>query len=243
MKTLERRLGLWSVVTISLSALLGGIFVLPGIAIGKTGSSAWLAYLAVAFCIISPSLSKAELSTAMPHSGGTYNFVNKAFGPLLGTVMGFGLWASLLLKSAFALLGFGAYLRVLGGGLPLKPIAIGCLILITVLNLGGVKKVSQAQSYILAVSLAALGMLIVGSIPSIQTSQVDAFFSHGPKGFIETISFLFVSYAGVTKVAAIAGEVKDPGKNLPRAIVLSIVMVTPVYCLVTFVLAGNLDHN
>jgi basic amino acid/polyamine antiporter, APA family len=243
LKTLERRLGLWSVVTISLSALLGGIFVLPGIAIGKTGSSAWLAYLAVAFCIISPSLSKAELSTAMPHSGGTYNFVNKAFGPLLGTVMGFGLWASLLLKSAFALLGFGAYLRVLGGGLPLKPIAIGCLILITVLNLGGVKKVSQAQSYILAVSLAALGMLIVGSIPSIQTSQVDAFFSHGPKGFIETISFLFVSYAGVTKVAAIAGEVKDPGKNLPRAIVLSIVMVTPVYCLVTFVLAGNLDHN
>ena len=243
MKTLERRLGLWSVVTISLSALLGGIFVLPGIAIGKTGSSAWLAYLAVAFCIISPSLSKAELSTAMPHSGGTYNFVNKAFGPLLGTVMGFGLWASLLLKSAFALLGFGAYLRVLGGGLPLKPIAIGCLILITVLNLGGVKKVSQAQSYILAVSLAALGMLIVGSIPSIQTSQVDAFFSHGPKGFIETISFLFVSYAGVTKVAAIAGEVKDPGKNLPRAIVLSILMVTPVYCLVTFVLAGNLDHN
>lgn len=216
---------------------------MPGIAIGKTGSSAWLAYLAVALCIISPSLSKAELSTAMPHSGGTYNFVNKAFGPLLGTVMGFGLWASLLLKSAFALLGFGAYLRVLGGGLPLKPIAIGCLIVITVLNLGGVKKVSQAQSYILAISLAGLGMLIVGSIPSIQSSQLDAFFNHGPKGFIETVSFLFVSYAGVTKVAAIAGEVKDPGKNLPRAIVLSIVMVTPIYCLVTFVLAGNLDHN
>ena len=134
MKTLERRLGLWSVVTISLSALLGGIFVLPGIAIGKTGSSAWLAYLVVAGCIISPALSKAELSTAMPHSGGTYNFVNKAFGPLIGTVMGIGLWASLMLKSAFAMIGFAAYLQVLGSGIPLKPIAIGCLILITFLN-------------------------------------------------------------------------------------------------------------
>lgn len=243
MKTLERRLGLWSVVTISLSALLGGIFVLPGIAIGKTGSSAWLAYLVVAACIISPALSKAELSTAMPHSGGTYNFVNKAFGPLIGTIMGIGLWASLMLKSAFAMIGFAAYLQVLGSGLPLKPIAIGCLILITILNLGGVKKVSQAQAYILAISLAVLGMLVVGSIPSLNTTSHGSFISNGPKGFIETVAFLFVSYAGVTKVAAIAGEVKDPGKNLPRAIILAIALVTPVYCVVTFVIAGTVDHS
>ncbi len=243
MKTLERRLGLWSVVTISLSALLGGIFVLPGIAIGKTGSSAWVAYLVVAACIISPALSKAELSTAMPHSGGTYNFVNKAFGPLIGTVMGIGLWASLMLKSAFAMIGFAAYLQVLGSGIPLKPIAIGCLILITILNLGGVKKVSQAQAYILAISLAVLGMLVVGSIPNLNTEAHGTFITHGPKGFIETVAFLFVSYAGVTKVAAIAGEVKDPGKNLPRAIMLAIALVTPIYCVVTFVIAGTIDHQ
>ena len=179
----------------------------------------------------------------MPHSGGTYNFVNKAFGPLIGTVMGIGLWASLMLKSAFAMIGFAAYLQVLGSGFPLKPIAIGCLILITILNLGGVKKVSQAQAYILAISLAVLGMLVVGSIPHLNTEAHGAFLTHGPKGFIETVAFLFVSYAGVTKVAAIAGEVKDPGKNLPRAIMLAIALVTPIYCVVTFAIAGTIDHN
>ena len=101
-------------IAISIGGMLGsGIFVLPGIAAAKTGSSIWLAYLLAAICILPAALSKSELATAMPSSGGTYLYIERAFGPIFGTIAGIGLWLSLLLKSAFALVGFGAYLSVL----------------------------------------------------------------------------------------------------------------------------------
>src|SRR5690606_20299695 len=93
MKTLERRLGLGSVIAISINAMIGsGLFVLPGIAVSQTGSSVWLAYLTAGLCVLPAALCKAELATAMPESGGTYIYIDRAFGPILGTITGLGLW-------------------------------------------------------------------------------------------------------------------------------------------------------
>ncbi|HIK63202.1 MAG TPA: amino acid permease, partial [Flavobacteriales bacterium] len=114
MKKLERSLTLPAVIAISIGGMLGsGIFVLPGLAAAKTGPSVWLAYLIAAICILPAALSKSELATAMPTSGGAYVYIERAFGPLFGTISGIGLWLSLLLKSSFALIGLGAYLAVL----------------------------------------------------------------------------------------------------------------------------------
>ena len=241
MKVLERRLGMWSVVIISISAMLGsGVFVLPGLAVGMTGGSAWLAYAAVALCALPAALAKAELASALPQSGGAYVFINQAFGPLTGTVMGIGLWASLLLKSAFALVGFSAYLRVLNGTISTIPLALGLLLVITAMNLTGIKKVSQFQNVVVFISLSGLAALITISLPMVDTSHFQPLFREGALGFSKTVAFVFVSYAGVTKVTAIAGEVKDPGKNLPRAIILSLALITPLYCLIVFALNGVL---
>ena len=65
-----------------------GIFVLPGIAAAQTGSSIWLAYLLAAICILPAALSKSELATAMPSSGGTYLYIERTFGPIFGTIAG-----------------------------------------------------------------------------------------------------------------------------------------------------------
>jgi len=117
LKKLDRTVGLASVIAISSSTMLGsGLFVLPGLAVEKTGPSAWLAYLLAALCVAPAAMCKAELATAMPTSGGTYVYLFRAFGPLAGTVAGLGLWMSLLLKSAFALVGFSAYLSTLAPG-------------------------------------------------------------------------------------------------------------------------------
>ncbi len=171
LKTLERRLGLWAVVIITISSLLGGVFVLPGLAASMTGSSAWLAYIAVALCVLPAALAKCELASALPKSGGTYVYINQAFGPFVGTIMGLGLWASLALKSAFALMGFSAYLQVLQEGMPEVQVALGLLCVITVLNLGGVKKVSQVQGIVVAIALGGLAALLLFSLPSIDTQK------------------------------------------------------------------------
>lgn len=239
MKKLERSIGLTAVVAISLSAMLGsGIFVLPGLAAAKTGPSIWLAYLLAGLCVLPAALSKAELATAMPASGGTYIYIVRTFGPLAGTVAGLGLWVSLMLKSAFALIGFGAYLVVLVD-LPLKPTALVLLGAVVALNVAGVRKVSSFQVVVVVLAVAGLTTLVALGAPSFDGDRMSPFFTEGAGGFIGCAGFVFVSYAGVTKIAAIAEEVKDPDRNLPLGMLLSLGLAASMYGLVNAVLVGN----
>lgn len=236
-------MSLTSVVAISIGGMLGsGIFVLPGLAAAKTGSSVWLAYLLAAVCILPAALSKSELATAMPSSGGTYVYIERAFGPLFGTIAGIGLWLSLLLKSAFALVGFGAYLTVLVDIAPglTKYVALVFLVIILFLNILGVKKVGKVQIVIVSISLISLGIILIFGLPRTSADLLDPFLLDGNMGLFTTVAFVYISYAGVTKVAAIAGEIKNPSVNLPRAMILSLFIMTTIYVVVAFVLVGNL---
>jgi len=243
LKKLERSLPLVYVIAISIGGMLGsGIFVLPGLAAAKTGSSVWLAYLLAAICILPAALSKSELATAMPSSGGTYVYIERAFGPIFGTIAGIGLWLSLLLKSSFALVGFGAYLSILidiDTNLT-KYAAVLFLLIILFINILGVKKVGKVQIAVVSISLIALSLIFLFGLPKVDSNLLDPFLTNGKMGLISTVAFVYISYAGVTKVAAIAGEIKNPSKNLPRAMILSLFIMTSIYVFVTFVLAGNI---
>ena len=219
-----------------------GIFVLPGLAAAKTGSSVWLAYLLAAICILPAALSKSELATAMPSSGGTYVYIERAFGPLLGTISGIGLWLSLLLKSSFALVGFGAYLAIIVNINPgyTKYFALFFLLIILFLNIFGVKKVGKVQLVVVSISLISLALILIFGIPNISPELLDPFLIDGNYGLISTVAFVYISYAGVTKVAAIAGEIKNPSRNLPLAMMLSLAIITVIYVFVAFVLVGNI---
>ena len=246
MKKLERSLNLTSVIAISIGGMLGsGIFVLPGIAAAKTGSSIWLAYLLAAVCILPAALSKSELATAMPSSGGTYLYIERAFGPIFGTIAGLGLWLSLLLKSAFALVGFGAYLAVFvnaSNGFT-KYVAIFFLGIILLLNIFGVKKVGKVQIVIVMISLLTLSLILIFGLPAVNKELLDPFLTDGSLGLFSTVAFVYISYAGVTKVAAIAGEIKNPSKNLPRAMILSLLIMTLIYVFIAFILVGNVPMD
>jgi len=246
MKKLERSLSLPYVIAISIGGMLGsGIFVLPGFASGLTGPSVWLAYLLGAVCVLPAALSKSELATAMPSSGGTYVYIERAFGPLFGTISGIGLWLSLLLKSSFALIGLGAYLAVLiniSDGLT-PYVALGFLSIIVLLNIFGVKKVGKVQLYIVSVSLACLAALFFIGFPKVDPDYLDPFMSNGNIGLISAIAFVYISYSGVIKVAAIAGEIKNPDKNLPLAMILSLFSIAAIYVFVSFILAGTVNPD
>ena len=243
MKKLERSLSLPYVIAITIGGMLGsGIFVLPGFAASLTGSSVWLAYLIAALCILPAALSKSELATAMPSSGGTYVYIERAFGPLFGTISGIGLWLSLLLKSSFALIGLGAYLAVLinlDDNLT-KLVALGFLCFIMFLNVFGVKKVGKVQIVVVSISLICLVSIFLIGFPLVNPDYLAPFLSNGNTGLVSTVAFVYISYAGVTKVAAIAGEIKNPDRNLPLAMILSLVTIAGVYVFIAFVLVGNI---
>lgn len=246
MKKLNRSVNLTSAIAISIGGMLGsGIFVLPGIAAAKTGSSIWLAYLLAAICILPAALSKSELATSMPSSGGTYVYIERTFGPVFGTIAGIGLWLSLLLKSSFALVGFGAYLTVLVSideGFT-KYAALFFLLVILFLNIFGIKKVGKVQIVIVTISLISLAALLIFGLPNVKQEYLKPVFTNGNIGLASTVAFVYISYAGVTKIAAIAGEIKRPNVNLPRAMILSLVIMSLIYVSVAFVLVGNIPMD
>ena len=245
MKKLERTLSLPGAIAVSIGGMLSGIFVLPGLAVGITGSSVWLAFLVAALCILPAVLSKSELGTAMPKSGGTYVYIERAFGPLFGTIAGIGLWLSLLLKSAFSLVGLSAYLYVVVNidEAYTKAIALLALLLIFLLNVFGLKKVEKTQLFIVSVSIISLIVIIVLGFNSFDSKLTEPVFSDGTNGFIAGVAFLYISYAGVTKIAAIAGEIKNPAKNLPLTMIISLFLITTIYCFVALALVGNVEAS
>ena len=226
-----------------------GVFVLPAFAANMMGEGIWLAYLLAALIVLPAALSKSELASAMPSSGGSYVYTEKAFGAFIGTIAGLGLWSSFLLKSAFALIGFQAYLFVVtdyfGAELNAMTVSMGFLVLIVGLNILGVKKVKAVQVPITMVIVVVMlflcaAALLLPEADLMRPLRSSAFRGEGLQqqlfGVAETAAFVFVAYLGVTNVAAIAGEVKSPGKNLPRGILISLVISTLLYVLVGYAL-------
>ena len=242
MKKLERKLSLSAAIAICIGGMLGAIFIIPGIAAVKTGPSVWLAFLLAAISILPAVLSKSELATAMPKSGGAYLYIERAFGPMMGTISGLGLWISLILKSSFALIGLGAYLFVLIN-IPIeyiKYISLAVLFLIMLLNIFGVKKVGKVQVVIISFSIVCLISLLFIGIPAVDKEMLIPFMNNKSTAFLSTIAFVYISYAGVTKIAAVAGEVKNPSKNLPLSMILSLFIITTIYIAIAYTLVGNI---
>ena len=237
---------------ISLSAMLGsGLFVLPAFAYNMMGPTVWLAYLLAASVVLPGALSKSELSTSMPTSGGTYVYIERTFGAWIGTVTGLGLWISFLLKSAFALIGFSAYFftisSLLGFSFDIKYISVVLLFLMVFINILGVSKIKSIQTPIL---ITSVGLLVGISVWALFTGDTNLTLplqfdmsGAGLTSLAETSAFVFVAYAGVTKIAAVAEEVTDPGKNLPRGILLSLLISTCLYSFVLYAMSAVLEPS
>ena len=237
-KRLKKELTLFHVYAISTGAMFSsGFFLLPGLAAAKTGPSVILAYLCAGLLMIPAMLSKAELSTAMPRAGGTYYFLDRSLGPLVGTVGGIGTWIVMSLKSAFALIGMGAYLA-LAADLPIQAVAVALTLIFAVFNIVGVKETVGFQAGLMLTVLALLTLFVAEGLSDIfQTedfatvfeTRFTPFFEYGLEGFVGTVGFVVVSYAGLTKVASVAEEVKDPERTIPLGMILSLVTATLLY--------------
>jgi len=225
-----------------------GFFLLPGLATAEAGPSVVLAYFAAGLLVLPALVSKAELSTAMPRAGGTYYFLDRSLGPLVGTVGGLGIWFALVLKSAFALIGIGAYLGLFVD-VAIRPVAIGLTLAFALFNVVGVKQTTRLQQVLVYVLLAVLGFFIAQGLVEIGVlgvgevieRQFTPFFPFGFEGLATTTGLVFVSYAGLTKIASVAEEVENPDRNIPAGMLLSLVIATTVYVLGVAIMVAVLD--
>ena len=233
---LTRSLGLRHVFALSTGAMLSsGLFLLPGLAAAKTGPSAVLAYLFAGCLAVPAMLSVSELATALPKAGGAYYFLERALGPAVGTVAGFGTWLSLVLKDAFAMVGMSAYL-VLIVDVDATTLALVLIGLFTLVNVVGSKASASMQLGLVVIVLGVMAWFLAGGLietaeRGIDGSNLDPFFTHGGSGLVAVIGLVFVSYGGLTKVASAAEEVEDPSQRIPLGMALSLAVATVVYTL------------
>lgn len=236
---LEKKLGLFDVYAIATGATLSsGFFLLPGIAAVGAGPALPLSYLIAALFLLPGLMCAAELATAMPRSGGIYFFLDRSMGPLWGTMSGFGTWFSLILKTAFALLGVGAYLGIFFPDAPMTPIIAAFAIVFGIINLLGTKKSGAAQVF-LVIGLLLLLLWFSGTgILQVKAEFFRGFLSKGASSIISTSGLVVVSYMGLTKIASVAEEVKNPVRNLPLGMFLAFGTALVIYLMGTSIMVG-----
>lgn len=225
-------------MTISIGAMIGsGIFVLPGLAFKIAGPSVVLAFFLAGVVVLPAALSQSEMATAMPEAGGTYLYIDRAMGPLMGTIAGFGVWFSLVFKASFALVGLSAYLEFFVEH-PERPVAAVLAVLLIIVNLIGVRQTAGFQAALVSIVLVLLAGFVILGAPNTEPAAFEPFLSEGWKGLFSATAVVFVSYIGVTKVASVAEEVKRPGRNIPLSILTSVGIAMLLYPAVVAVMVG-----
>ena len=242
-KKSHKSLGLFAVFALATGTTLSsGFFLLPSFATQLAGPAVILAYLIAGLLLIPPMLSKIELGTAMPRSGGQYFFLDRCLGPMVGTVGGLGTWLALVLKTAFALVGMGAYIQLF---LPVETgdsaytfIALGLVLFFGGLNILGAKKTTVIQIVLVVALISLLGWFITAGSFAVNPVNFDGFFEKGSNNIFAAAGLVFISYVGVTSVISVAGEIKNPERNLPLGLFLAIGTALIVYILGLWVMIG-----
>ena len=240
---LRRELGFWAALTIGAGTMIGaGIFLLSGIAISLAGPAAIFSYIAAGVVCIITAASAAELATGMPTSGGDYFFVSRSLGPAFGAISGIGIWLSLTFAIAFYLVGVGEYLALF---LPIPPIggAVAAGVLLTALNFIGAKESGSTQVVVVLTLIVILGIYTVGGFFNVDPDNLNPFFPNGTSPVFAATALVFISFLGFVKIAAVSEEIKDPSKNLPRALIGSVALVTVLYVLIVLVTAGMFTQD
>lgn len=236
---LKKELSLFNIYAIATGATLSsGFFLLPGLAAAQAGPAFILSFLVAIIPLIPGIMCTVELATAMPRSGGVYYFLDRSLGPLVGTIGGLGVWLVVVLKTAFALVGIGAYLRIFFPTLPMFPISAGFALLFGTVNLLGAKKTGLFQSIMVLLVLGVLVWFSISGAMRVNPAHFEPVFQRSFSDIVRTAGLLCVSYIGLTKIAAVAEEVKDPDRNLPRGIFLALITSLFIYIVGSIVMVG-----
>ena len=244
---LHKNLGVFSLFSFAAGSMISsGLFVLPAIAYSEAGVGAIISYFLAAVLMLPSVYSKAELSTAMTKSGGTYFYAERILGTPAGILAGFANWFSIALKSSFALIGIGAFATLIFPELTynqIKMIAAGACIFFTIVNLVSVKSSGSFQVILVMFLLGILGIYVIFGYRVVDFQVFGQVHKSSFNSILEATGLVFISYGGLTKVASIAEESKDAGKSIPKAMLVAYFLVSGIYILAVGITFGVLNSE
>lgn len=239
-----------------LGSIVGtGVFVSLGIAAGVVGFGVVPAVILAALVATANGLSSAQLAAAHPVSGGTYEYGHKFVHPVAGFAAGWMFMAAKSASAATAALGFSGYLlHALGltaAGWTQVGVALALVLVTTWLIRAGIRRSNTANIAVVSVTLLALFLFVVCGLLSVGLGQMyerlvtqvpaDAF--SDPRSLMEATALLFVAYTGYGRIATLGEEMKEPSKNIPPAIVTTLIITMLLYLAVAAVAVSSAGVN
>ena len=254
--SLERVLSLLDATMINVGGVVGsGIFMVPATVAFFTGSASlfFLVWILGGIVSLFGALSVAELGAAMPRAGGQYVYLNEAYGPLWGYLYG---WSAVAVINTASIAAVGvAFSEYLGFFFPIsdasiKGIAVVTIVLLTIINIVDVKSGAWFQNLFTLSKLGAIfGIILLGLVMEGGTNQnLSPIFSDKPFiGLIGPLGLAMVSvlwtFDGWIFITYVAGEVKNPGRNIPLSLIFCMLIVVSVYLLLNYVLLFTLGFT
>lgn len=245
---LDRTLGFVEAMTLGGGTMIGaGIFILPAIAAEGAGPASSISFAIAGFVALLAAVSLAELATGMPISGGSYHYINRGLGGIfreyrrLGDVDRPDVRQRLLhgrvrpVHRRDGPVPRGRTLVVLVG--------LAGLVLILGLNYYGTEESSGAQNLMIGTEFLIVLVYTGLGLFFIEAANLADFTPTGPSGIVATTGTVFVTFLGFEIIATVAGEIKDPGRLIPRTMVLSVVGVTLLYVVVMLVSTGVIPYQ
>lgn len=240
----HKQLGFIDCLGIGIGQIIGsGIMVLTGVVVGLTGHGTPLAFICAALLVICTMTSTVVLTSAVPSNGGGYSYIKRLVGPRAG-FMYLGMFVlSQVLIATFAL-GFAQYFCALVPAASEKLVAMIILAVATIVNLIGIKTAAFVQNIMVACLLVSLFLFAAFGLPQVDWSNMALTASNimpnGLNNFLQGIALLSFATGGAKFLAETAGEVKNPGKTVPRAMIASTIIVAIFYALLGIVASGVL---
>ncbi|MFL5849684.1 MAG: amino acid permease [Solirubrobacteraceae bacterium] len=257
-RSLRRAVGALDLTALGIGAIIGtGIFVIIGEAIGTSGPAIILSFALAGITCVFSALSYAELAAMIPVSGSAYTYSYATLGELVAWIIGWDLILEYGFSVAVVAVGWGGYLNALigddfGATLPnaiasppgeggvVNVPAVFLVLLITGVLIIGVRESARFNSVMVVIKLAVLAFFIVLGFTAIKSDNYSPFAPNGFSGVADAAALIFFAYIGFDAVSTSGEEARRPKRDLPLAIIGSLVIATLIYILVAVVASGLL---
>jgi amino acid transporter len=239
----QREITTFQLTMICVGAIIGaGVFSLTGVGIQYAGPAAFFVYIVAAVIGVVSTIPTMIAASACPTTGGYYKYISRFLDPTLAF---FYMWNRILgiFTVSVIAMSFGQYVQVIFPDVPVYVSALGAIAFFSVLNLFDVKLISKANNYFVYVLVAALVWFLVEGLPRADVSRLQGFFDKGAGNFATALIMYLFALDGASVVINMGGEVKDPRKSIPAAIVWGMGIAGILYALLAFVATTAVDFR
>ena len=241
------QIGMAAAVSIGIGGMVGaGIFSILGVVAHAAGNAMWLAFAIGGVVALLSTYSYAKLGAAFPSAGGAVHFLVKSFGDgVLAGGLNLFMWVGYIISLALYATAFGSYAATFfttaHSPLLVKSLAVGSVVLLTVVNAFGAKLMGRSETVIVAIKVAILVLFAAVGLWFIRPGYLSPDLWPEAKSVLFGAGVLFIGYEGFGLVTNAAGDMRNPRTLLPRALYTSVILVIVIYLAVSLTVTGTLS--